>query len=330
MMPLAHYQALGRQLAQARSKGDDNRIAELEAQLRDAPAVLRYLYLGAAPPPVLGETPPPPADQLEQLLEQVRAPATVPVHAPAVVPLSAPATVPARARAVVPSPSRGTAYGFCAPATVSLSASAAVRFSAPVVVPQPSVATNVMTPSPHQSRSASWSAPAIHNVMVVDDDERVLGSWKRAARSHNVFAASDAATARQLVSTEKLDLAIIDFRLGNTSGIDLIRELKRDLPDLMVVLCSGYLSVAASVAAVRAGADIVVFKPITFREILQRIEENAEQSELEDTPTLARAEWEHIMRVLVDCNGNVSMAARRLGIYRSSLQRRLRKYAPGS
>jgi len=119
----------------------------------------------------------------------------------------------------------------------------------------------------------------------------------------------------------------VDLRLGNASGIDLIRELKRDLPDLMVVLCSGYLSVAAAVAAVRAGADIVVFKPITFREILQRIEESTEEPDLEDTPTLARAEWEHIMRVLADCNGNVSMAARRLGIYRSSLQRRLRKYA---
>ena len=85
---------------------------------------------------------------------------------------------------------------------------------------------------------------------------------------------------------ERPDLAIVDLRLGNASGIDLIRELKRDLPDLMVVLCSGYLSVAAAVAAVRAGADIVVFKPITFREILQRIEESTEEPDLEDTPTL--------------------------------------------
>jgi two-component system response regulator RegA len=173
-------------------------------------------------------------------------------------------------------------------------------------------------------------ARSLHNVLVVDDDERILGSWKRAARERNVVTAIDAATARQLAMTERPDLAIVDLRLGNTSGIDLIRELKRDLPDLMVVLCSGYLSVAAAVAAVRAGADIVVFKPITFREILQRIEESAEEPDLEDTPTLARAEWEHIMRVLADCNGNVSMAARRLGIYRSSLQRRLRKYAPRS
>ena len=175
------------------------------------------------------------------------------------------------------------------------------------------------------SRTAS-----LQNVLAVDDDERILGSWKRAARERNVFTATDAVTARRLANTEKLDLAIVDLRLGNTSGIDLIRELRRDLPDLMTVLCSGYLSVAAAVAALRAGADIVVFKPITFREILQRIEQNAQEPDLEDTPSLAHAEWEHIMRVLADCNGNISMAARRLGIYRSSLQRRLRKYAPRS
>jgi two-component system response regulator RegA len=173
-------------------------------------------------------------------------------------------------------------------------------------------------------------ARSLQNVLVVDDDERILGSWKRAARERNVVTAIDATTARQLANVERPDLAIVDLRLGNASGIDLIRELKRDLPDLMVVLCSGYLSVAAAVAAVHAGADIVVFKPITFREILQQIEESADEPDLEDTPTLARAEWEHIMRVLADCNGNVSMAARRLGIYRSSLQRRLRKYAPRS
>jgi two-component system response regulator RegA len=182
----------------------------------------------------------------------------------------------------------------------------------------------------HFATSTMGEARSLNNVLVVDDDERILGSWKRAARERNVVTASDAVTARQLANSEKPDLAIVDLRLGNTSGIDLIRDLKRDLPDLMVVLCSGYLSVAAAVAAVRAGADIVVFKPITFREILQRIEERTEEPDLEDTPTLARAEWEHIMRVLADCNGNVSMAARRLGIYRSSLQRRLRKYAPRS
>jgi len=72
-----------------------------------------------------------------------------------------------------------------------------------------------------------------------------------------------------------------------------------------------------------------MFKPITLEEMVKRVEEDTPtELDLEETPTLARVEWEHITRVLADCNGNISMAARRLGIYRSSLQRRLRKHAP--
>ena len=172
---------------------------------------------------------------------------------------------------------------------------------------------------------------SIRNVLVVDDDETLLASWRRTiSRDRSVATASEPVTARQLAQKQVFDLAIIDLRLGASSGLDLIKQLKRDQPDGVIVLCSGYLSVAAAVAGVHAGADVVVFKPITFREILHRIDKHDqdEAPPLDDTPTLARAEWEHIMRVLADCNGNVSMAARRLGIYRSSLQRRLKKFAP--
>jgi two-component system response regulator RegA len=172
---------------------------------------------------------------------------------------------------------------------------------------------------------------AIRNVLVVDDDETLLASWRRMiARERTVATASDIPTARQLAQKHTFDLAIVDLRIGANSGIDLIKHLKRDHPELLIVLCSGYLSVTAAVAGVHAGADIVVFKPITFREILSTIDKHDQNDvpEIHDTPTLARAEWEHIMRVLADCNGNVSMAARRLGIYRSSLQRRLKKFAP--
>lgn len=172
---------------------------------------------------------------------------------------------------------------------------------------------------------------AIRNVLVVDDDETLLGSWRRTiSRDRNCATASDAATARQLVQRQPFDLAIIDLRLGTSSGIELIRQLKREQPEMTIVLCSGYLSVAAAVAGMQAGADGVVFKPITFREILDSLDKHEQEdiTDLHETPTLARAEWEHISRVLADCNGNVSMAARKLGIYRSSLQRRLRKFAP--
>ncbi|MBX3155176.1 MAG: response regulator [Deltaproteobacteria bacterium] len=173
------------------------------------------------------------------------------------------------------------------------------------------------------------SAPAIRNVLIVDDDVRILDSWKRSAeRERTVHSATDSVTAKRLAQLHPLDMALVDLRLGTSSGIELVRELRRTSPNLMIALCSGYVSVEATVAAVRAGADVIVFKPITFREILARLQENLDEPDLDETPTLAKAEWEHIMRVLSDCHGNITAAAKKLGIFRSSLQRRLRKYAP--
>jgi two-component system response regulator RegA len=170
---------------------------------------------------------------------------------------------------------------------------------------------------------------SIESVLIVDDDDKVLRAYKRTAKDLTILTTTDPETAQALARSEKPDLVVVDLRLGRTSGIELIRMLRADLPEAKLVLCSGYLSVAGTVAAIRAGADMVLFKPVTLPEILKRlVDDDAEPDLDEETPTLARAEWEHIMRVLADCDGNVSMAARRLGIYRSSLQRKLRKYAP--
>jgi two-component system response regulator RegA len=170
---------------------------------------------------------------------------------------------------------------------------------------------------------------SIKSVLIVDDDDLLLTAYKRVAHDRIVLTTNDPETGLALARSEAPDLVIIDLRIGSASGIDLIRELRVDLPEACLVLCSGYLSVAGTVTAVRAGADMVVFKPVALSEILRRVEQgDFEDTPVDETPTLARAEWEHIMRVLSDCEGNVSRAARRLGIYRSSLQRRLRKYAP--
>ena len=151
---------------------------------------------------------------------------------------------------------------------------------------------------------------------------------KMIGRDRTALIANSAAAAHELSAERSFDLAIIDLRLGGESGLELLRELKRDQTSAVFVLYSGYLSVEVAAAAARAGADLVVCKPITFREILRKLEQPEGLPSLDETPTLARAEWEHIMRVLSDCNGNITIAARRLGIYRSSLQRRLKKFAP--
>jgi two-component system response regulator RegA len=172
---------------------------------------------------------------------------------------------------------------------------------------------------------------SIKKVLVADDDEALLAACKRSlGRERTVYTASSAAAALELAEAHPPDLAIVDLRLGTSSGINLVRELKADRREMYIAMISGYLSVASAVAAVRAGADLILFKPVTFREIVRRVEGGVLPADpnWEDTPTLARAEWEHVTRVLADCNGNVSLAARRLGIHRQSLQRRLRKYPP--
>lgn len=169
-------------------------------------------------------------------------------------------------------------------------------------------------------------------MLVVDDDNLVLNALARTfGRHRTTFTASDPAQAIDLARRERPDLAIVDLRLGTASGVELVRELKAQAPDIVIALISGYHSIESTVVAVHAGADFVISKPVTGKDILQRVENGpVEDAELGATPTLAQAENEHIARVLSDCRGNISEAARRLGICRSSLQRRLRKTVPRS
>jgi two-component system response regulator RegA len=170
----------------------------------------------------------------------------------------------------------------------------------------------------------------VQTVLVVDDERSVLAAAERTLRQdYDVLAAADAPTALACVRTRRPDLAIVDLRLGTDSGLELVQALLRESPSTIVVLYSGYVSIATAVAATRAGVHHVLAKPITFPEILRRVTAvNDATTEIGETPTLARVEWDHIHRVLEDCHGNISEAARRLGIYRSSLQRKLRKLAP--
>jgi two-component system response regulator RegA len=179
---------------------------------------------------------------------------------------------------------------------------------------------------------------AIRTVLVVDDDEALLRSY---ARTHSrmerqdviLLTAQDDVTARRLAATHHPDLSVVDLKLGNKSGIDLVRELKAADPSRCVVMVTGYGSVEVTVRAMRAGADDVIQKPVTFREILLRVEGGLDEDMLAvpdtvELMTAERARWEHIQRVLADTEGNVSMAARKLGVYRTTLRRWLRGYAP--
>jgi len=164
-------------------------------------------------------------------------------------------------------------------------------------------------------------------MLVVDDDPRTLAALARSLGHHRtVFATSSLAEAAQIARRERPSVAIVDLRLGEGSGLELLRSLKAEYPRMTLALMSGYLSVDATVEAVKAGATVVMAKPISGRDILKRLDRGPpEDVDRGATPTLEQAESEHIARVLTDTGGNVSEAARRLGIFRSSLQRRLKR-----
>jgi two-component system response regulator RegA len=170
---------------------------------------------------------------------------------------------------------------------------------------------------------------SIRTVLVVDDDDQLLRAYQSAlGPERRVIAAKTIAAATAVVREHTVDLAIVDFQLRGECGIDLIAPLKDACPGLVFVLVTGYGSMDVAARAARAGADEVLAKPITYAEILARVSDPCPDAAQTVTPTLARAQWEHIHRVLKDSDGNVSMAARKLGVYRSTLQRWLRRHAP--
>jgi two-component system response regulator RegA len=172
-------------------------------------------------------------------------------------------------------------------------------------------------------------ARRLRTVLVVDDDTMLLSALERdlRARGLTVLPAPTADRALEIARTRRPDCALVDLCIGNESGIDLLRELKTVLPDLLVVLLTGYGGVQNAVDAFHGGAVDFLQKPVGGLQLIQALEKALARSR-GPSPTLARAEFEHITRVLHECHGNISEAARRLGIHRRSLQRKLQKIPP--
>lgn len=170
--------------------------------------------------------------------------------------------------------------------------------------------------------------------LLVDDDEVFRERLRRAlnARGWEVSDVGDAETA--VDETRKLspDLVLLDLRMPGTGGLDLIGRIKSIDATTAVVILTGYGSIATALQALKLGADQYLTKPVDAEQIIAAyatLSAGFEDTPVPTTvPTLARVEWEHIQRVLSDCGGNVTQAARLLGIHRRSLQRKLAKYPP--
>lgn len=166
-----------------------------------------------------------------------------------------------------------------------------------------------------------------HHVLLVDDDELTCRALSRefSARGWRVTSARNRREAAERLRRGRFDLVVIDLHLGQESGLDLLSLLDgRQRPPVVVV--SGYGSIPVAVDAVRLGATTFVMKPVTATAILAALDlPVGAAAGVPTLPTLEQTEWEHLQRALRDTGGNVSEAARRLGIPRRTLQRKLLK-----
>ncbi|MEP7312991.1 MAG: response regulator [Pseudomonadota bacterium] len=165
--------------------------------------------------------------------------------------------------------------------------------------------------------------------LLVDDDELYLRVLQRSFRRHGIttHTATDCATALAAARANPPDFALVDLRLEQQSGMQLIAPLREVRGDMRILLVTGYASVATAVEAIKRGADDYLLKPVSVEMILRALEGNAAaEPALPSTMTpLSRLEWEHIQQALNETEGNVSAAARMLGMHRRSLQRKLAK-----
>lgn len=164
-------------------------------------------------------------------------------------------------------------------------------------------------------------------VLVVDDDElfrhSIAGALSR--RGYQVRQADSVASARVSLEEFQPECIFLDIRMPVDLGIELIAPVKELYPETRIVVLTGYGSIATAVAAMKLGADEYLTKPASLDELLAALEgrESSELALSEETATLSEVEYQHIQKVLLETGGNVSKAAKILGIHRRSLQRKL-------
>jgi two-component system response regulator RegA len=182
-----------------------------------------------------------------------------------------------------------------------------------------------MTHTPSQSNAAGPT------VLIVEDDERFRERLARAFedRGWQTFIAADPETASKVAVEQLADLAVVDLRLGTESGIEAVRVIHEADSETVILLLTGYGSIATAVAVMRAGAADYLTKPADVDQLLaayERVKAGATGPAPQvAVASLDQVEWEHIQRVMADCDGNISRAARLLGVHRRSLQRKLGK-----
>ena len=172
--------------------------------------------------------------------------------------------------------------------------------------------------------------PGNKTILLVDDDTAFLQVLSRALqrRGFTVITAETADEALAEAKRGRPAYALVDLKLADSSGLDLIPGLLALDPELVIVVLTGYASITTAVTAIRRGAANYLPKPVRVEEVISALGEKAQlppESEALSPMSVERLEWEHIQKVLQENDGNISATARSLGMYRRTLQRKLAK-----
>ena len=170
------------------------------------------------------------------------------------------------------------------------------------------------------------------DLLIVDDDlpfrDRLSKSMEK--KGFLVEAFSDSKSTLERIQNKNFDFAIVDMRLNDGSGLELIQLIKHSNPKTRSLLLTGYGNIATAVAAIKSGAVDYLPKPAEIDQICEALTSSKDilPPPPENPMTADRVRWEHIQRVFTQCNRNVSETARRLRMHRRTLQRILNKHAP--
>ena len=170
-----------------------------------------------------------------------------------------------------------------------------------------------------------------NKLLIVDDDNAYCDALARSMerRGFDVFKAYNISEALEQASGNSPAFAIVDLRIGQESGLTLVKELVNLQPEIRIVLLTGYASIATAVEAIKLGAIHYLTKPTDPDEIIAAFtnrEGNTQTPPADQPMSVERVEWEHIQMVLTEHDGNISASARALGMHRRTLQRKLSKH----
>jgi len=171
------------------------------------------------------------------------------------------------------------------------------------------------------------------SLLIVDDDERLCARLAQAMTRRGFVVETANGLAQALAQAERgvPDYAVIDLRLGDGSGLDLVQALRKRRKDIRIVMLTGYGNIASAVVAVKAGATDYLPKPADADQVERALRAGPGERlppPPEQPMSAERVRWEHIQRIYEQCERNVSETARRLRMHRRTLQRILAKYAP--